>query len=426
INWTVTRGAVLVRGGQDQIAVNAPLTGTLNAKGSISAKLQGQVNETLGKLLGGNVAKQIGVNIKSFNANGEIKGAIAIEARPKVLANWHVDPQLSAQVTLNDSSVVLGGARINVPGQVKPVIDKAVNEQLAKLQKTMRDDGALERSARREWERICRSYPLQGSGMPNGFWLEIKPTRALASQPHIDAATATLTLGIVAETRITATQTKPECPFPPSLEMVGPEAAGVKIAVPVDIPFQDVSRIIGAQVVGKTFPENGGAAAVTVKRATVSPSGDKRLLISLLVDAKEQKSFFGFGGEATLHIWGTPVLDSNDQTLRLTDMKLAVESEAAFGLLGETARAAVPYLEKVLADRAVVDLKPQAANAQRRVGNLIANYQRNEDGLRIASEISSLRLTDLAFDAQTMRITAEANGILEVTITKLKPLQSSP
>jgi hypothetical protein len=57
---------------------------------------------------------------------------------------------------------------------------------------------------------------------------------------------------------------------------------------------------------------------------------------------------------------------------------------------------------------------------QRRIGAVIASYQRNEDGLRISSEISSLRLTDVAFDSSMLRVTAEANGILEVTITKLK------
>jgi hypothetical protein len=421
IRWTATRGAVAARGAQDQLTITAPLTGTLQAKGSLSANTQTKVDETLNKLLGGKIAKQIGVNIKSFNANGDIKGTIAIAARPQVLPNWHVDPHLTAQVTLSDSGVTIGGARVDVPAQVKPVIDKAIADQLGHLERQIRDDGALERSARREWARLCRSIPLQGAGVPNGFWLEIRPTKALAAQPQVDAATATLTLGVVADTRITAGQTKPACPFPPALEMVAPDTAGVKIAVPIDIPFQELDRIVESQFVGKTFPERGGgSAAITVKRAKVAASGD-RLLISLLVDAREQKSLFGFGTEATLHIWGKPVLDQEDQTMRLADMQLAVESEAAFGLLGDAARTAVPYLEKAIADKAVVDLKPEAANVQRRVGAMIAAYQRNEDGLRISSEISSLRLTDVTFDSAMLRVTAEANGILEVTLTRLKP-----
>ena len=102
-----------------------------------------------------------------------------------------------------------------------------------------------------------------------------------------------------------------------------------------------------------------------MKRASVAASGD-RLLISLLVNTKEKKSLFGFGGEATVHIWGRPVLDQAQQTLRLTNIELAVESEAAFGLLGAAARAAMPHLQKALADKATVDLKPFATNAQKK------------------------------------------------------------
>ena len=67
-----------------------------------------------------------------------------------------------------------------------------------------------------------------------------------------------------------------------------------------------------------------------------SASGD-RLLISLLLNTREKKSFLGLGGEATVHIWGKPALDQGQQILRLTDIELAVESEAAFGLLSGAA-----------------------------------------------------------------------------------------
>src|SRR5207249_10769438 len=136
-------------------------------------------------------------------------------------------------------------------------------------------------------------------------------------------------------------------------------------------------------------------------RARVAASGD-RLLISLLVNAKEKKSFFGFGAEANVHIWGKPVLDQAQQILRLTNIELAVESEAAFGLLGAAARAAMPHLQKALADKAVVDLKPFASNARKKIAAVISDLQKNEDGLRVAAEISSLRLAHIAFDAKAL------------------------
>jgi hypothetical protein len=272
---------------------------------------------------------------------------------------------------------------------------------------------------------MCRSIPLQGTGatasMP-ALWLELRPTGALAAQPRIDASTLTLTMGVEAETRITPVQTKPDCPFPSSLAIVPPTAGGVSIAVPIDVPFTDINKIVEAQLAGRTFPEDGsGSVDVTVKRATVAASGD-RLLISLLVSAKEKKSFFGLGGEATIHIWGKPALDQAQQTLRLTNIDLAVESEAAFGLLGTAARAAMPQLQKALAEKATIDLKPFATNAQKKIAAVISDLQKNEDGVRVAAEITSLRLTDIAFDSKTLRVIAAANGAINVAITALPGL----
>jgi hypothetical protein len=422
IAWTAARGAITVIGAPNALSLTSPITGTITAKGSLSTDAQGAVGNALGKLLGGKVANQIGVNIKSLNANAEIKGSIAMTARPTLLPNWRVEPNLTAQVVLGDSSIAVAGARINVPAQVKPAIDKAVNDQLASLQQKIRADSALETAARREWAKICRSIPLQGAAVPQGFWLEFRPTKVLAAQPRIDSGGVTLTLGIEAETRIVAAQSKPDCPFPATLQIVAPEAVGVKVAVPIDMPLTELDRLVEAQFVGKTFPEDGSAAAdLTVKRASVAASGD-RLLISLQVSAKEKASLFGLKAEAQIFIWGKPVLDPAQQTLRLTDLELAVESDAAFGLLGGAARAAVPYLQKALAERAMIDLKPAASNAQRRIGTMIAEYQRNEDGIRISSEISSLKLADLKFDSTMIRVTAEAEGVLTVTVTTLPGL----
>jgi Domain of unknown function (DUF4403) len=426
IGWAASRGPISATGAQDVLSLATPLTGTLNVTGSLSGKVTGAVGDALGGLLGGNVAKQIGnVNIKQINASAEIKGNVVITSRPKLAAAWRVEPNLAAQVNLGDTSLSVAGAHVNVPAQVKPLIDKSVADQLASVQARMRNDPTLEQNARVQWAKACRSIPLQGTGatstMP-ALWLELKPTRAIAAQPRVDASAVTLTLGIEAETRITPAETKPNCPFPATISIVPPTPGGVSIAVPVDLPFTEINKIIEAQFAGKTFPEDGsGSVDVTVKRASVAPSGD-RLLISLLVNAKEKKSFFGFGGEANVHIWGKPVLDQAQQILRLTDIELAVESEAAFGLLGAAARAAVPHLQKALAEKATVDLKPFASNAQKKIAAAISDFQKNENGVRVATEITSLRLAGIAFDSKTLRVIVETEGAINVNVSALPAL----
>ncbi len=424
ITWTAARGPIVANGAPEGLSLSTPLNGMLNFKGALSGNAQNALGNALGSLLGGNVAKQFGnINIKAMNANADIRGNIGMTARPTLLPNWRIDPGLTAQVNLNDTSLSVSGIRVNVPAEVKPVIDRAVNDQLAQLQQRVRNDPALEAAARREWTKMCRSIPLQGAapGLPP-LWLEMKPVRAIAAQPKIDAGNITLTLGLEADTRITPAATTPDCAFPAALSIVPARPGLIDIGVPIDMPFTELNKIVQAQIVGKTFPEDGsGAVDVTVKTASVAASGD-RLLVSMLVNAKEKKSFFGFGGEATIHVWGKPSLDKAQQTIKLTDMTLAVESEAAFGLLGSAARAAMPYLQNAIAERATVDLKPFAANAQQQIATLVADMQKNDSGVKVAAQITSLQLTGIAFDSKTLRVIANAQGGVNVVVSALPGL----
>jgi Domain of unknown function (DUF4403) len=426
IGWTASRGPITATGAQDVLSLATALTGKLDVTGSLSSKATGAVGDAIGGLLGGNVSKQIGsINIKSINASAEIKGNVTITSRPKLGASWHLEPNLAAQVTLSDSSLSVAGARVNVPAQIKPLIDKSVGEQINAAGARIRNDPSFEKSARAQWAKACRSIPLQGTGAASTLpplWLELRPTRAIAAQPNVDAQAVTVTLGIEAETRITSTETKPDCPFPATLSIVPPTQGGVAIAVPIDLPFTDISKIVEAQLAGRTFPEDGsGSVAVTVKHASIAASGD-RLLISLLVNAKEKSNLLGLGGEATVHIWGTPLLDQRQQTLRLENVQLAVESEAAFGLLGAAARAVMPHLQKALADKAAIDLKPFADNAQKKIAAAISDFQNNQNGVRVAADITSLQLADIAFDSRTLRVIAQATGAITVNVTALPGL----
>lgn len=423
IGWSAARGPMAASGDKDVLTISTPLSGKLNVTGSLSSKATGALGDALGSVLGGDAAKRIGaVNIKNLNASAEIKGNVVVTSRPKLAAAWHLEPNLGAQVNLGDTNLAVAGAKVNVPAQVKPLIDKTVGEQINAVAERIRNDPSLRENARVQWAKACRSIPLQGSGSSAALpplWLEMKPVRAIAAQPRVDAQAVTLLLGLEAETRVTSAATKPECPFPDKISIVPPTGTGVSIGVPIDVPFTEINKLIAAQMVGRTYPEDGsGPVDVTVKSANVTPSGD-RLLISLLVRAKEKKSWFGLGAEATVHIWGRPMLDQARQTLRLADIELAVESEAAFGLLGAAARAVVPQLQQALLQRATLDLKPIAANAREKIAAAIADYQKSEDGLKVEAKIDSLTLADIAFDSKTLRVVAEAGGTLNVFVTKL-------
>ena len=362
---------------------------------------------------------------KTSDQRVEISGSVMLTARPNLLPQWRLEPNLTAQVTIADASASIMGMKFNLSDTMKPMLERTINEQVTALQARVANDPSLEQAARRAWGNLCRSIPLGASavGMPN-LWLELRPTRAIAAQPRIDQTALTLTIGVQAETRIVSGQTTPDCPFPAQLDLVPQMERGrISIDVPIDIPFSEVNRLVEAQLKGKTFPvDRSGAITATVQSVSLAAS-DNRLLIALGIRANETKSWFGFGADVTVYVWGRPVLDRERQMLRFDHVELDIESQAAFGALGAAARTQVPFLEKTLTDNAVVDLMPLAANARKNIEAAIAEFRKNADGVNVDAAIVDMRLAEIEFDAKTLRVIAEADGTVAVTVTKLKPRQ---
>src|SRR6266851_5037258 len=419
IGWTVARGPLAVAGKPDGLVVSTPLTGSFRLTGRLASQA-GNLTGAIGGLLGGKVGQGVqNLTEKTLDERADIRGNVTVSARPALTPAWRMEPNFAAQVALADASLSILGLKVNVPNEVKPLLDRTVDEQVTALQGRVRNDPLLELAARREWAKMCRSIPLgaAAAGMPD-LWLELRPTRAFAGQPRVGESALTLTIGVEAQTRIVPNETKPDCPFPAQLELVPQiEQGRVAIAVPIDVPFTEVNRLLEAQLKGKTFPEDGAFTA-TVRSVALAASGD-RLLISLRVKANENKSWFGFGAEATIHVWGRPALDRERQMLRLDDIALDVQSEAAFGLLGAAAQAAVPYLQKLLAEHAVVDLVPLTGSARKSIEAAIADFRRSADGVRVDAAVTSLRLAGIEFDAKTLRVIAEAAGTVKVAVSAL-------
>ena len=106
--------------------------------------------------------------------------------------------------------------------------------------------------------------------------------------------------------------------------------------------------------------------------------------------------------------------------MRLTDITLDVQSEAAFGLLGTAARAAIPYLQKALADNAVVDLKPFAASALKSIDASIDEFQKPVDGVEVEASVTGLapHRHRVRFERR-LRVIGEAEGTARALVRKI-------
>src|SRR5215218_6672011 len=228
IGWQINRGPLGVFGKPDAIGVSTVLNGTLRATGTIATSaaggLGGVLSGVLGKDLGSGVEKLAG---RTLDQRTDIRGNVAVISRPILTPAWRLEPNLTTQFSIADANITIIGVRLNVSNEVRPLLERQVNEQVARLQARLRNDPFLEQVARKEWAKLCRSISIgaAGAGLPN-LWLELRPKRAIAAQPRIDAEAVTMLVGVEAETRIVPKETKPECPFPATLEIVAPDEQG--------------------------------------------------------------------------------------------------------------------------------------------------------------------------------------------------------
>ena len=89
-------------------------------------------------------------------------------------------------------------------------------------------------------------------------------------------------------------------------------------------------------------------------------------------------------------------------------------------MLGAAAQAALPYLQKTLADQAVIDLKPFTADAKKRMAAAAGDFTGQANGVSANVAINDVRLLGIAFDDKTLRVITDAKGTVTVAITSLE------
>lgn len=351
----------------------------------------------------------------------DINGDVVVSAQPALRADWRLEPNLTARVRIANARMSLMGTTVDLSDDMKRLVESAIGQQVAMMQSQLGNSPMLREAMQSEWAKMCRSVPL-GAGPPGtpDLWLEMRPTQAMAAQPRIDGNAVTLTLGVRAETRILTAESKPDCPLPSQLNIVPQMDQGqVNIDLPIDIPFAEVNRMIEAQLKGKTFPlDESDAFIATVNSIEIAPSGD-RLLLALGIKVKETKTMLGLGANATIYLWGRPVPDRKAQKLRFTDVALDVRSDAAFGALGFVARAATPYMQKVITENAEIDLAPTIADTRKNIEAAIAEFRQQQNDVLLDAQIVDVSLAGVQFDAKTLRIIASSEGTVRVEVMKL-------
>ncbi len=160
IGYTLDREPLTLTGRADGLTVATTLNGSLRVSGKAAEQLSnitGAIAGLLGEQAGRTTKDTSG---RVLDQRADIKGNVAVTSRPTITTNWRIEPNLHAQVNISDANIQLAGLKLNGAKEVKPLVDRAVSEQMSVLQNRLRNDAFIENAARKEWAKMCRSISL--------------------------------------------------------------------------------------------------------------------------------------------------------------------------------------------------------------------------------------------------------------------------
>src|SRR5215470_707036 len=153
IDWSLARGPFAVSGRPDAIALSTPLRGSFRVTGQMPTPPGGFSGlpgfPGLPGFFGSGPGRPGTQNAeRTTDQRAELAGNVMLTARPTLLPRWRLDPNLVAQVTIADASLSVMGTKLNLSNEMKPNLERMINEQVATLQSWVGNSALLEEAAR--------------------------------------------------------------------------------------------------------------------------------------------------------------------------------------------------------------------------------------------------------------------------------------
>lgn len=383
LNWRVTRSPIAVSGVNDALRISGGLNGNLS--------------------------------IESWAGSAQVglKARYHMDSRPRMLRNWRLDPNLSAELSLDQATHRLfGRIDISLRRTVGPPLERALRAQLERLQTHIARDDSIERVARQLWARLCTSVLILPD--PN-IWLEIRPGGLSAGQVRVGAQAVSLRLALHARTSVGTRETTPQCVFPERLDTGsgGPQDTSIALWLPAEASYGALQEVLERSAVGRTF---GGAWPVNVNAARLMPHGRSLLLEADLL--AQSPGWLSRGGKVSAFLAAEPVLDPEAATVMLTGLSLDTASNhAVAAVLGELAER---RFRAALENPPVFDLSEWQEQLRQRANEALANLlNSSSDNVAIAAQLDDLRLARLEVGPDSIRAVGHARGTARVTIETL-------
>lgn len=277
--------------------------------------------------LRGTGAELLKLDVKSFRG-----GLVLIaDITPKLRADWcpELDLKPTYQWTSAPAVEIVGGAWVDVKGQVQGALDKAIPTMIEQV-KTAVDCGKFKSGVEKLY--ATQSFPIETPQFGK-IYANVVPQGIGFSGIAVgeDAVKAAITLTTKVDIS-TQPLTSEQLPLP-GLNSIASTEPKTTIALPVRAPYGVITQHIQQAVVGKTFEQNTplGPLAVKVNGVEVYPSGAN---VVVGVDMEATTPSPAPNAKGKIYLLGKPATDGT--VIHLSDVRYSTVLDSAFWQVAST------------------------------------------------------------------------------------------
>ena len=408
VGWHLTRNKILVSASNGRLHLETKIAGTATVRGKIQP-IRGSVGKLLGKLKPS----------VPYSQTVRLAATVRASTAPELNEDWRIQPKIQGKVSLRKARARIAKViNLSLRDTLQDDVDRAVNKEVAQLNKRVAGDDFLEKAARDAWIQLCRPISLYDVGQAP-LYLVIKPLNFLAKQPEVEGMSVRLGLGLRAKMALISKS--PEdvgCgEFPQKLTVVKEVAGESVVALEAALSYSFLNAVLAEQVRRGGVVEADGARA-EIKAVTLEPFGT-RLLATVEGSFRETK-FLGARVQGKIFFEVEPTLDAKRQAINIAQAKIGASSQQA---LGKVAAGVLSILagaiEKQL-QHFTLDLKPLAEKERERASKALMRLTKKQDTLQFSkAKILEIRLERLQVDNSGLRVLVLIRGRLAVVATKL-------
>lgn len=250
-----------------------------------------------------------------FNERRPVAG-IALHSHLTWNAQWRLRSSTKARPADFVKPCELTALRVDADRYIAPV----VNAQLKEIARTIDANVPALTNLRPDAQRIWTSLQAPVEIAPRS-WLLFEPVSVALGPISGNGLAVTSTLMLRARTRVVlgerpATAAKPL----PNLSAFTPNAAGVRVPLDIEVPYEEAGRIITQQFGGRTYDVSGRKLRVDSIRLAPGPNG--RLLLEATIDYRGGflKNYSG-----AIFLEGTPGFDGATNSLIVPDLDYSLD-----------------------------------------------------------------------------------------------------